>query len=134
MIVNDVCQTKQGFNRMNAVSKTCFRNSALPAVDIYETKDDFKLIADMPGANEDSIEVSIEKNVLAIKGKVESLHTEGYKLIHSESNVEDYGCIFTLGDEIDRDQIKAGIKHGVLTVCLPKIEPVKARKIEVKAD
>lgn len=105
-----------------------------PAVDIIERKDDIVVMADMPGVDEKSVDVTLEKNVLSIYGRVEPEIPDGHELIDSEYGVGDYQRTFTLSDEVDRDKIQATVKEGVLKLVLPKAEAAKARKIEVKAE
>ncbi len=104
-----------------------------PDVDIIERKDDIVLIADMPGVDETSVEITIEKNVLSIYGKVEPEIPEKMRLAYAEYGLGDYQRIFTLSGEIDREKIKATVKNGVLKLIMPKAEAAKTRKIEVKA-
>ncbi|HNQ65625.1 MAG TPA: Hsp20/alpha crystallin family protein [Smithella sp.] len=105
----------------------------VPRVDIYETKDALFLIADMPGIDEQTVDVELEKNILTISGRVENGKVKDYRLVFSEYEVGDYERTFTLSDEIDRDKIKANVKHGVLRLELPKAEEVKPKKIKINA-
>ena len=105
----------------------------IPRVDICETKDAIVLLADMPGVDEKSVDITLEKNVLTLSGRVEPVTHEGYRAAYAEYDAGDYERAFTLSDEIDRDRIEASVKDGVLKLTLPKAEPVKLRKISVKS-
>lgn len=105
----------------------------VPRVDIYETKDALFLIADMPGVDEKTVDVELEKNILTISGRVENGRIKDYRLVFSEYEVGDYERTFTLSDAIDREKIKANVKHGVLRLELPKAEEVKPKKIIINA-
>jgi len=105
----------------------------VPRVDIYETADAIVLTADMPGVDEKSIDITLEKNVLTITGTVVPLQFEGHTMAYSEYDVGDFERAFTLSDEVDRDKIEAAVKNGVLRVTLHKAEKVKARKIAITA-
>ncbi|MBP6914869.1 MAG: Hsp20/alpha crystallin family protein [Smithellaceae bacterium] len=105
----------------------------VPRVDIYETKDSIFLIADMPGVDENTVDVELEKNILTITGKVEDGMLKNHTLIFSEYEVGDYERSFTLSDEIDREKINATVKQGVLRLELPKAEKIKPKKIAIKA-
>lgn len=105
----------------------------IPRVDIYETRDALVMIADMPGIDEKTVDVELEKNVLTISGRVEDGKVKDYNLVFSEYEVGDYERTFTLSDEIDRDKIKATVKQGVLRLELPKAEKVKPKKIAIQA-
>ena len=105
----------------------------IPRVDICQTKDAIVLLADIPGVDEQSIGITLEKNVLTLSGRVEPDTHEGYRAAYVEYEAGDYERAFTLSDEIDRDRIEAVVKNGVLRLTLPKAEPVKLRKINVKS-
>jgi HSP20 family protein len=104
-----------------------------PQVDIYEIDNETVLLADMPGADETSVEVTLEKDILTIVGRVQNKPMEGFELAYAEYRVGDYKRTFKVSDEIDRENIKATVKNGVLRLVLPKAEKVKARKIEVQS-
>ena len=116
------------------VERTRPRKVYTPAVDILERKDDIVVTADMPGVDERSVDITLEKNVLTIYGMVEPQFPEGQRLALSEYGVGDYQRAFTLSEEVDRDRINASVKNGVLRLVLPKAAAAKARKIEVKAE
>jgi len=116
------------------IEKTRSKNIYTPPVDIIERDEDVLLIADMPGVDENSVEITLEKDILSIYGKVNSETPEGYKPVISEYEVGDYKRVFALSDEIDRENIQATVKNGVLKLTLPKVEAVKTRKIPVIAE
>jgi len=117
----------------NGAERTRARKAYVPRVDIYETNDEIVVLADMPGVDENSVDITLEKNVLSINGYVEPDQANNYSLAYTEYEVGDYQRSFTVSDEIDRDNIQAAVKNGVLHLHLPKAGPVKARKITVKA-
>lgn len=117
----------------SGAERTRDRRVFIPRVDIYETGDDLMLVADMPGVDESSVDITLEKNVLTINGNVEPAQPENYSLAYAEYAEGDYQRSFTLSDEIDRDNIEAVVSHGVLRLRLPKAGPAKTRKIAVKA-
>lgn len=129
-------QTKDGCNcapeTVEAVERTRARRTFVPAVDIFETKETIVLTADMPGVDEKSVEIILDKNVLTLTGNVEELKFDGCKPAHVEYETGDYQRSFTLSNEIDTDRIEAGVKNGVLRLTLPKAESARSKKIEVK--
>ncbi len=104
-----------------------------PDVDIMEAGDSILVVADMPGVDESSVDITLEKNVLSIYGKVEPEIPEKHELVYAEYGVGDYQRSFTISDEIDRDGIQATVKNGVLRLTLPKAKAAQTRKIAVKA-
>jgi HSP20 family protein len=123
----EVAQT-DGTERISP--KTTF----VPRADIYETDENVVVIVDMPGVSDDTIDVTLEKNILAIRGSSIHENPEGYSLAFSEYEVGDYERSFRLTDQINREGIEANYRDGVLSLTLPKAEQAKARKIGVTAE
>jgi HSP20 family protein len=105
----------------------------VPRVDIYESKDSLFIIADMPGVDEKTVDIELEKNILTITGRVEDGRIEGGNLLYSEYEVGDYERVFALSGETDQGKIVATVKNGLLRLDLPKAEKVKPMKISVTA-
>jgi len=102
-----------------------------PAVDIIEKGNDIVILADMPGVDENSVDVTLEKDLLTIYGKIEPEIPVNHKLMVSEYGIGDYQRTFTLSSEIDREHIQATVRDGVLRLVLPKADKEKTRKIPV---
>jgi len=101
-----------------------------PIASIIEDGEGYMLQVEMPGVNEDGLDISVESNELTIIGR-RSLPTVEGTLIHRESRREDYRRAFELDPSIDADKISAKIDQGVVSLTLPKAEQVKPRKIKV---
>ncbi len=113
--------------------RTRNRRVYVPGVDIIENKDAIVLLADMPGIDEKSVHITLDNNLLTIKGTVDVDPFKGYTLAYAEYGIGDYERSFTLTDGIDQDHIDATVTNGVLRLVLPKAEPPKPKKIEVRA-
>ena len=105
--------------------------SYIPAVDIYESPEALTLVADMPGVGSDNVAIDVHDNHLTLRGTV-TIEGEKERVLLQEYGVGDYFREFTLGRTIDQTKIEASMKHGVLTLTLPKAEAIKPRKISVK--
>ena len=103
----------------------------VPQADIYEFDENIIVILDMPGINENAIDITLEKNVLNVKGFAQILDRENYSLVFAEYEAGDYERSFRISDSIDRDNIEATYRNGVLRLVLPKAEVAKTRKIAV---
>ena len=103
-----------------------------PRVDIVEEDNRFVIRADVPGVDPASIEVSMDKGVLAIKGerKGESVADSG-KVKRAERLHGAFTRSFALPDSADADAISASGKHGVLEISIPKKAQTAPRKIAV---
>jgi HSP20 family molecular chaperone IbpA len=104
----------------------------VPRVDIYESEAEITLLADMPGVDESSVDISVENSVLTIHGEVDGMRPEGYDLAYAEYRVGDYERSFSLSNRVDQENIMATLKDGVLHLTLPKAGPT-TKKIAVKA-
>jgi len=107
------------------------RKTYAPAVDIIETNNNILVIADMPGVDEKSVDITLEKNLLTIYGMIDTSISSDLEGSLSEYGIGDYQRIFSLTDVVDRDNIKATVKDGVLKLVLPKAENLRTRRIEV---
>jgi len=125
--------TKQAAQNPIETERTRTRKVYVPKVDIYETKDAIVLLADMPGVDEKTVDITLEKNALTVKGVVEPSTVKDHSIAYAEYDTGDYERAFTISDAVDRDRIEAAVSNGVLRVTLYKAEPVKARKIAIKA-
>ena len=103
----------------------------VPQVDIYETKDGLWLWADMPGVDEQSLDVHLDNGVLTIEGQVDVKDYENTTPLYTEYNVGNYVRRFTLSNDVDSDRIVARMQHGVLALEIPKAERAKPRRIAV---
>ena len=104
----------------------------LPAVDIFETPQALVLVADMPGVDRKSVDVTVENNVLTVAGRAHLDAPDGYGLVGQEYGVGKYRRDFTLSNAVDTERIKARVQHGVVEVTIPKREAVKTRSIEIE--
>jgi HSP20 family molecular chaperone IbpA len=112
--------------------RTRDRLAFVPRADILETNEGITIVADMPGVDETSVDITLEKNVLTIRGTVDPVDPEGLSLAYSEYRVGDYERAFSLSDQIDQDGIDALVKDGVLRLYLPKITEARRRTIAIR--
>ena len=106
----------------------------VPAVDIYETAEEYVVMAEMPGCDPKGIDVQFEEGELSIYGRVAPRSLPGTGWLAREFGVGDYHRIFNVTESIETDKISAEYEHGILTLCLPKVEAAKptARKAAKK--
>jgi len=104
----------------------------VPQADIYESKESITILADIPGADQNSVDITLEKNILTITASVPPADHKGKALSYSEYSTGDFRRMFTLSNEIDRNGIEAVVKNGVLKLTLPKSKDSLPKKIAVK--
>ncbi len=124
---------KRQLPEAEGIERTRKARRLIPLADIYETDDAIVVVADVPGANPESADITLENDVLKIEASVNPDPMDGYSLAWAEYVIGDYERSFALSDRIDRDGIEAELKDGVLRLVLPKAGPAKARKIQVKS-
>lgn len=100
-----------------------------PPVDIFETKGILTVVADLPGVEQKGLDVRVAGGMLTLQGKTS--HIAPGAAIEREYELLHFYRQFELPEEVDADKIAAELKHGVLTLQLPKKEKAKPRKIEV---
>jgi len=110
-----------------SVERTSERPTYAPRTDIYETEGSVVLVADMPGVDEKSVEITLEEHVLTITGKTRDVAPAGYRKVYGEFETGDFLRSFVLSDRADAGRIEASVKHGVLRVEVPKAKPVQKR-------
>lgn len=103
-----------------------------PAVDIHEEANAYVVQADIPGVDPQNIEVSVDNNILSIRGeRTGETVSEDSGVRRVERFQGTFYREFTLPKTVDTDQIQAKGKNGVLTITIPKSEGVKAKRITV---
>lgn len=106
----------------------------VPPTDIYERADSLVILADMPGADESTVDLNIDRNVLTVRGRCACEAPEGHECTYGEYTCGGlYERSFTLSGELDTQKIEASVQDGVLKIVLPKAEQAKPRRIEVKS-
>jgi HSP20 family protein len=101
-------------------------------LDVVQQGDNFVIHASMPGVNPDNVDVSIEDDVLTIRGQSahESEHKEGNYLMRERRSGSFYRAL-RLPDTVDTDQAHPSYEHGVLTITIPRAESKKAKQLKV---
>jgi len=110
-------------------------NSRTPAVDVKEEDKRYLMEVELPGLTDKDIELKVEDNILTLSSKKEESKEEnkdGY-LIRERRRAE-FARTFVLPNDVDREQINAEFKHGLLVVQIPKKPELQPRKSDVKVN
>ena len=108
------------------------RGAWAPSVDIYENKDQIVLEAELPGMNQEDFDLSIENNVITLRGERKFEKTADSDNYHRvERSYGSFTRSFTLPQTVSPESATAEYNNGVLRVTLPKREETKARRIQV---
>ena len=104
-----------------------------PAVDIYETKDNLVIKAEIPGIEKKDVSIEVKDNTLKLKGErkyEKDVKEENYHRM--ECSYGSFQRTFSLPATVDQEKISASFKNGMLEVTLPKKEEKKPKQIEIK--
>jgi HSP20 family protein len=108
------------------------RRPAVP-LDAYRRGEEFVVQMDLPGVDPDSIDLTVQRNVLTVKAERRSVLDEYDESLVSERPTGVFTRQLFLGENLDVDNLRADYEHGVLTVTIPVTEAARPRKIEVQA-
>lgn len=104
-----------------------------PATDIIEREDGFHIFMDLPGVRREDLVIDLHDNELKVSGKaVHPTQVKGETLAMEFTSGE-YTRTFTLSDAVNRANIKASMRNGVLELHLPKAEKLQPKRIEIQA-
>ncbi|HOV15229.1 MAG TPA: Hsp20/alpha crystallin family protein [Spirochaetota bacterium] len=104
----------------------------IPQTDIYETKEEYKLVFDLPGIEKDDINIKVEKDILTLTAESKKQPVECYECLRDEIDFYGYQRSFNLNGVVDNSKIIADFSDGVLTLSMPKKEEQKTKEIQIK--
>jgi HSP20 family protein len=105
----------------------------LPPCDVFEDKEAVKIMAEVPGVRPEDVKISLENNLLTIRGEKRQQSEERNERVHRyERSYGSFERSFALPSTVDPDKITAGYENGILTVTIPKVERARPREIPVK--
>ena len=110
-----------------------FQGTAYPKVNVYEYDTKIGVIAEIPGLDKKDLNVEVEDGVLTVSGDKSHGFDEGEaKVLRRELKHSSFKRQFTLGEQLDGDNISANFKDGILSIEIPKVEPALPKKNIVK--
>lgn len=92
----------------------------MPAADLIQTGEGYRLVVDLPGVDPNCLEVHLESGVLSLTAQPSAEDEEGWESLYGHVEARRYHRTFPLGDEVDGEHIQAQMEAGVLTVELPR--------------
>jgi HSP20 family protein len=101
-----------------------------PDVDILERQDAYVIHADMPGANQDTVDINLDKGLLTLDARL-AAPDEDHRPLHTEYRSGSYHREFRISEDIDPAAVSATMKDGVLELLLPKSAESQPRRIAV---
>ena len=119
------------------LSRFGLRFMTTPSVDVSETDEEVRVTADLPGMDEKGVQVTLENDILTIKGEKKQEQEEKKQNYHMvERSYGEFQRVISLPASVDKEKIKATFKKGVLKVILPKTPESKStqKRIAISSD
>lgn len=105
------------------------------AIDLIERDEEFVTTVDLPGFERDDVEIEVTDHTLRIEAEhEESLEEESGQFLRRERSHETVHRSIQLPDDVDKEDVKARMKNGVLTITLPKTEVEESRTIDIEIE
>ncbi len=104
-----------------------------PATNVFELENEFKVELQIPGFSKEQVKITVEKDVLLVKGEVEPKEESQNGYSRVEFKTGNFEKKFKLSEKLDADKIQANFSNGILSLSLPKKEEVKpiVKSIEI---
>ncbi len=106
-------------------------SNAFPAVNIGTTGDEVDVYLFAPGVDTESLDISLQQNVLSISGARHVIREEGASYYRKERFDGEFKRVLTLPEDVDPDKVEANYRDGVLHIRLQRQESSKPRQIKV---
>ena len=122
------------FRELDRLTQQVFGTAAHPAampMDAYRQGDNFYVCLDLPGISAESIDLTVEQNVLTVRAERVPFHADGAETIVAERTYGTFTRQVFLGETLDAEHIDADYTAGVLTLTIPVHEAAKPRNIQV---
>ena len=125
------------FRDLDRLTQQVFGSAARPTampMDAYRKGHEFYVHFDLPGVDPDSIELTVEQNVLNVRAERKPLGAQGAEAIVTERPSGTFTRQLFLGETLDADNIKADYSAGVLTLTIPVHEAAKPRRLAITSN
>jgi HSP20 family protein len=122
------------FRDLDRLAQQVFGTPSRPAampIDAYRRGDEFVVEFDLPGVDQESIELTVEKNVLSVHAERRRSATDDVELLVGERPHGTFSRQLFLGESLDTDRIEAAYADGVLTLRVPVAERAKPRRVPI---
>ena len=106
----------------------------LPPVDIYEDASGITLLADLPGVGREELSIGVDGRQLTIEAPLKLGEASSLSAVYAEVRANHFRRSFELSGDLDTAKIDAGLRDGVLTLRIPKLEQAKPRRIDVRVE
>lgn len=133
--VDEINQLQEGLNRIFTNHAERKPSTFFPKYDVWEIDNEIILASELPGLEKDDIEITVEGDLLTLKGnKKAPVLKDSELLLLKEHLYGEFARTIKLPYRVNPDQVEAKFRNGVLTIKLNRPEEDKAKKIEIQAE
>ena len=129
---SNAMQTQQQPQDKGTGSRTA--PALLPPVDIIEDSTGITLLADLPGVGREDLTIGVDGRTLTIEAPLKLGEANALVSVYAEVRANHFRRSFELSGDLDTARIDAGLRDGVLTMRIPKLEQAKPRRIDVRVE
>ena len=105
------------------------------SVDMYHTPEDIVIQTMVAGVRPDELDVSITQDMVNIKGKRARVHEASHdNFFYKELYWGSFSRSILLPQEVDAEEAQATIKHGILSIKMPKLDKTRVQKIKIRSE
>lgn len=122
------------FRELDRITEQFFGTASRPAtmhLDAFRDGDNFYAMFDLPGVDPDTIDVTVERNVLTVQAERPRANRDGVEMVIAERPTGRFTRQLFLGETLDADRLEAKYDNGVLVLRIPVAEQAKPRRISV---
>jgi len=123
----------QEFDRFSRQVLGTGRGPRSMPMEAYRRGDQFFIHLDLPGVGPDDVQLTVERNVVAVRAERRSLWHEGDEVLVDETPQGTFGRQLFLGNNLDAARLEASFNQGILTLTIPVAEQAKPRRIQIGA-
>lgn len=127
-------QSNNAMQTQDSPSSARTAPALLPPVDIFEDGSGITLLADLPGVGREDLSIGVDGRELTIEAPLRLGEANALVSVYTEVRANHFRRSFELSSDLDTARIDAGLKDGVLTLRIPKLEQAKPRRIDVRVE
>jgi HSP20 family protein len=123
----------QEFDRLSRQMLGGGRGPRSMPMEAYRRGDQFFIHLDLPGVNPDDLQLTVERNVVAVRAERRPFWQQGDEVLVDETPQGSFSRQLFLGDNLDAGHLEASYDQGILTLTIPVAEQAKPRRVEISA-
>jgi HSP20 family protein len=123
----------QGFTSGGVPGRILHSQDQYPLMNVYDSKEEFVIVAELPGVKKEDIRLTVDNGLLTISGERKTHATpEKAEWLRNEIQTGNFSRVIGLPRQVNAGGISAELANGILRVVLPKAEEAKPREVKIK--